>query len=1435
MKKIIKIIFSLLFVFILFGCKKSDVNPDDVKIGTKYKIIFKYQDDNNKWQQFEKTYNHGEILKEPDSNFIGKKKGHKLTGWYLNSKLFQFNKKIDGDLELYAKYEKNKYKVRLDSKNGENSNEYIVEYNSILKPQNPKKDNHIFLGWYKDGDNTVYDLNNEPITEDLNLYAVWEKEKHLVRIAFKKDKDGNEIIKDVYVPHGEKLQQKDLVFDGKKYEIGSVNPDDKSKVLVNYFNRTDNEIFDFDTEIVNDKLVLEPFYDDIYLTYFLNIQGKKIEKNVKYNSNILYKQSDFEEIVNKFFDGVYDENNKLVDENYKLTEDGKNFFVKYYTYVPDDGFSYTLNSEKTGYILNKIKKDYAGDVIIPSTYKGLPVVEIAEGAFMNFGKIRLVRLNDNIEKIPNFAFYNCTSLERVILNYSKIKEIGDFAFRDCINLKTFDFEKTSLTNIGKYAFYNCTSITDVKFPDSLKNVYEKAFKNCENITNLNLGQITYLGDSAFYNLKNITKVNIPSTLKEINDSTFYNLYNLEEINLGDSLEKIGNYAFKNTYKLTNFDLPQSLKEIGRFSFSKNSNIKVLELPNVKGFLPNTFDNFQNLEEIKFYNLEFLFSNFITNSTNLKKITVNNYMVLSSDFGEFRGIDLSIKNKITVSKISFAFNKISMDKDCMVETVDKILEFKLFKNLTTKIYLSDNVRGIKNHIDHTKISYISVGRDFTDLEKLFIAKRDHSDNFDFDVSNNNNLVKEFLNEKYLLKNDRYYLYYLKDYTISKLELIDNISSNINLPIHKLLFTEITLNDVNDDFNFDSDFFNDYHKITNINLKKSSSVKFKKVNNIIYTNDEKMVSYIPHGLIVDTFKILKDQVSPNFLYHPSINDFSIESGNTFYELDNINKMILKKDGTLRYLARYYGTSDNILINSVDGLLKTALNNKHLKKVIFDKDDIKTLDGKIYLGENIGNLVFKKSLNSNSNNIEFRYLTNNQTTLKISILDDTKFINAMFPSTTTEVENSSMLEKIAPKQFMDSLIKEFDFSNISEIGQYAFKNCLNLEDLKNLNKDAYISEDAFYNCGKLKVAYIGKNTNKRAFFMSKNIEEITLDNKEIDFHYISSLKISKVYIKDSVEKIYHFSEARHMLTKNMQTELTLNSKIKDVKNLYNIFPNLEKLTIQSKLETSIVYDKFLKLKEVVLGKDAEFIDGIIDESFNYLKKIDKITLDPANQKFKVVDKFIISNDMKKLYRYIGDDTSALEIPNTIIEVAEGFAKNLTNLTSLKFTGENMLKPSYLPDSVSEIHIKSNDFSIFGYKNTKIKKVYISNLISLENIEKIGAEMSNVELIDVLDNTDYVVDDGIFYTKDLKKLVAYPSYLKHKVLKVKREVREISANFNGNLFLEEIYLPKELEKFSGTLKNCFNLVIYYEKNCNHCKNFDINVFNPTFLKIVFDKEFDY
>lgn len=88
-----------------------------------------------------------------------------------------------------------------------------------------------------------------------------------------------------------------------------------------------------------------------------------------------------------------------------------------------------LNYYKTGYILSDIGPGYVGgDVVIPSTYRGLPVVELEMYAFAGCkNNLTSVTIPSSVKKIGFKAFANCNSLETITIPAS-IEIIGECCF-----------------------------------------------------------------------------------------------------------------------------------------------------------------------------------------------------------------------------------------------------------------------------------------------------------------------------------------------------------------------------------------------------------------------------------------------------------------------------------------------------------------------------------------------------------------------------------------------------------------------------------------------------------------------------------------------------------------------------------------------------------------------------------------------------------------------------------------------------------------------------------------------------------------------------------------------------------------------------------------------------------------------------------------------
>ncbi|MGE7675697.1 InlB B-repeat-containing protein [Lysinibacillus sp. NPDC094403] len=144
------------------------------------------------------TVAYRELLKVPSNPA---REGYIFTGWFKDKELiteWDFAKdEVTSNTTLYAKWTKDntsepRYTVIFDSNGGNRIPSQTVSYRELLKaPSNPAKEGHIFAGWFKDAElTTTWDFTKDAVTENLTLYAKWNKESKECQTTFK-DIDNN--------------------------------------------------------------------------------------------------------------------------------------------------------------------------------------------------------------------------------------------------------------------------------------------------------------------------------------------------------------------------------------------------------------------------------------------------------------------------------------------------------------------------------------------------------------------------------------------------------------------------------------------------------------------------------------------------------------------------------------------------------------------------------------------------------------------------------------------------------------------------------------------------------------------------------------------------------------------------------------------------------------------------------------------------------------------------------------------------------------------------------------------------------------------------------------------------------------------------------------------------------------------------------------------
>lgn len=221
---------------------------------------------------------------------------------------------------------------------------------------------------------------------------------------------------------------------------------------------------------------------------------------------------------------------------------------------PDADFSFEAVGED-GYVINKYKGE-GGDVVIPDTYEGKPIVAIGEKAFDPDGK----------------GFSKITSITMP----DTVKTIGDWAFNECIKMETIKLS-SNLEAIGENAFQRCDSLTEINVPETVTEIKDLAFTMCEKLKNINVadGNANYKDiDGILFDKDGKVLINYPAgrTAKE------YNIPEGTELVHADAFKL---YYGNKTSALTNVTFPSTLKEIGDRAFMQTKLESITIVPGIK--------------------------------------------------------------------------------------------------------------------------------------------------------------------------------------------------------------------------------------------------------------------------------------------------------------------------------------------------------------------------------------------------------------------------------------------------------------------------------------------------------------------------------------------------------------------------------------------------------------------------------------------------------------------------------------------------------------------------------------------------------------------------------------------------------------------------------------------------------------------------------------
>ena len=169
-----------------------------------------------------------------------------------------------------------------------------------------------------------------------------------------------------------------------------------------------------------------------------------------------------------------------------------------------EGFELALAEDKLSYIF--VSMGTCGDerVVIPATYKELPVSAIASGAFSGSSKITEIVISEGITSIESEAFSYSKGLKKVTVANS-VKSIGDKAFFNCDGLSSVKLGE-GLSEIAIQAFCGCVNLKDIRLPASLEKIGENAFEDCISLVFVVMHDKTKISNSSFIGCDSLVTV-----------------------------------------------------------------------------------------------------------------------------------------------------------------------------------------------------------------------------------------------------------------------------------------------------------------------------------------------------------------------------------------------------------------------------------------------------------------------------------------------------------------------------------------------------------------------------------------------------------------------------------------------------------------------------------------------------------------------------------------------------------------------------------------------------------------------------------------------------------------------------------------------------------------------------------------------------------------
>lgn len=260
------------------------------------------------------------------------------------------------------------------------------------------------------------------------------------------------------------------------------------------------------------------------------------------------------------------------------------------------------------------------------------------------------------------------------------------------------------------------------------------------------------------------------------------------------------------------------------------------------------------------------------------------------------------------------------------------------------------------------------------------------------------------------------------------------------------------------------------------------------------------------------------------------------------------------------------------------------------------------------------------------------------------------------------------------------------ITSVGDNAFKDCVSLKEVSLSEKVTSVGENAFLNCINLQTLKIPSVTSigANAFSGCTNIKILAMHMKAYDYLTYENLEDLTI-TGGNIDKPFSY--------KTTINKLTVCGDVKEICNSAFESCYIESIILEDGVEKlNFAAFRGNSITTIYLPASIKFIDSVV---FENCYKLTEIIVDPENDNYMSVDGILYSKDMTDLLAYpASKEGTSYTVPETVDNIwASAFAgnkylseinigENVKNIANNAFSLCESLKSVTIPESITYIY---------------------------------------------------------------------------------------------------------------------------------------------------------